>query len=217
MDKKVNVREIIRRLYTAFPEPKCELHFTTPFELLAATILSAQATDKKVNEITPSLFHTFPTIADYAHASPGEIDRYVNKVLFHNNKSKHIHLAALKIMNEYDGRVPDSMEKLLTLAGVARKTANVILGTVFNKAEGIVVDTHMIRLANKLGLTAHKDPVKIEQDLMKIVPRDKWIDFGHLITLHGRYQCPAKPHDCTECVLDDLCPEYSQWNKVRPL
>jgi endonuclease-3 len=209
MTQQEKVLEILKRLYVANPNPTVELTFTTPFELLAATILAAQATDKVVNTMTPALFAKYPTIADYAKADVTEIDALVKKVLFHNNKSKHIKASAEAIMERFGGQVPQTMAELLTLPGVARKTANVVLGDAFGKSEGIVVDTHMIRLSNKLGLTTNSDPVKIEQDLMKIVPMDKWRDFGHLLTLHGRYVCKAKPHSCENCPLGDLCPDFA--------
>ncbi len=202
--------EIMKRLYKATPHPKVELHYTTPFELLVATILSAQCTDKLVNTVTPALFKKYPTIQDYANATAEEIDQMVVKINFHANKAKNIVAAAKMIMSDYGGEVPDTMEKLDALPGVARKTANVILGSVFGKAEGIVIDTHGIRLSNKFGLTTHQDPVKIEQDLMKLIPRENWIDFGHLLTLHGRYVCTARPHTCEDCTLGDLCPEYAK-------
>ncbi|HLD24993.1 MAG TPA: endonuclease III, partial [Patescibacteria group bacterium] len=155
------------------------------------------------------LFAKYKTIKNYADAPVDDIDRMVAKINFHSNKSNNIVAAAQMIMERFDGSVPDTMEKLDALPGVARKTANVILGSIFGKAEGIVIDTHGIRLANKLGLTTSKDPVKIEQELMAIVPKDTWIDFGHLLTLHGRYQCTARPHSCDHCPLGDLCPEYT--------
>ncbi len=213
MTKKEKVLEIIKRLSKSTPHPKVELHYSTPFELLAATILSAQATDKLVNTVTPALFAKFKSIQDYADASAEDIDALVQKVNFHSNKAKNIQASAKMIMETYGGKMPDTMETLDALPGVARKTANVILGSVFGKAEGIVIDTHGIRLSNKLGLSSEKDPVKIERDLMEIVPKDKWIDFGHLLTLHGRYICTGRPHTCEDCPLDDLCPEYTTWSK----
>jgi len=209
MTKQEKALEIMRRLYIATPHPKVELHYSTPFELLVATILSAQCTDKLVNTVTPALFTKYPAIQDYANATPEEIDRMVVKINFHSNKAKNIVAAAKMIMTDYGGNIPDTMEKLDALPGVARKTANVILGSIFGKAEGIVIDTHGIRLSNKFGLTTQKDPVKIEQELMQLIPRDKWIDFGHLLTLHGRYVCTARPHTCEGCTLGDLCPEYA--------
>lgn len=210
MTKKDKALEIFKRLKKATPEPKVELNYTTPFELLVATILSAQATDKLINTVTPALFAKYITIQDYAKGIPEEIDTFLRKVNFHFTKTKNIHASAAMIMETYGGKVPDTMAELNALPGVARKTANVILGSVFNKAEGIVIDTHGIRLSKKLGLTLQKDPVKIEQDLMHLLPREMWIDFGHLLTLHGRYVCTARPHLCENCPLGDLCPEYSQ-------
>lgn len=209
MTREEKAREIMKRLYKDNPYPKVELHFKTPFELLVATILSAQCTDKLVNTVTPTLFKAFPTIQSYADATVSEIDSYVTKINFHSNKSKNIQASAKMIMDSFGGKVPDNMEDLDALPGVARKTANVILGSIFGKAEGIVIDTHGIRLSNKFGLTKEKDPVKIEQDLMKLIPKDKWVDFGHLLTLHGRYVCTARPHTCEGCCLGDLCPEFA--------
>ncbi len=209
MTKQEKAWEIYKRLKKAIPHPKVELHYSTPFELLAATILSAQCTDKLVNTVTPSLFAKYKTIKDYADAPLAEVDEVVKKINFHTNKAKNIIGAAHMIMENYGGKVPDTMEALDALPGVARKTANVILGSIFRKAEGIVIDTHGIRLSNKFGLTTEKDPVKIERDLMALLPKESWIDFGHLLTLHGRYQCTARPHTCEHCPLGDLCPEYS--------
>lgn len=200
--------EIMRRLYKTNPHPKVELHFTTPFELLVATILSAQCTDKLVNTVTPALFSKYPTIQSFADTAVQDIDAIITKINFHPNKAKNIQGAAKMIMTMYGGNVPQTMDQLDALPGVARKTANVVLGSAFGIASGIVIDTHGIRLSNKLGLTTQKDPVKIEKDLMKLIPKDKWIDFGHLLTLHGRYVCTARPHTCENCPLGDLCPEY---------
>ncbi len=212
MTKKEKALEILKRLSKAMPNPKVELDFKTPFQLLAATILAAQATDKKVNTLTPALFEKYPTIEDMSHASVDDVDKLVNQVLFHRNKAKNIVESARIIMEKHGGRVPQTMEELDALPGVARKTANVVLGSCFGIASGIVIDTHGIRLSNKLGLTTEKDPVKIERDLMELIPQDSWILFGHLLTLHGRYICIARPHSCEQCPLDDLCPEYDQWS-----
>lgn len=200
--------EIMKRLYKANPHPKVELHFNSPFELLAATILSAQCTDKLVNTVTPSLFAKFPTIQSFADASMEDIDSMITKINFHTNKSKNIQSSAKMIIEKYGGVVPQTMEELDALPGVARKTANVVLGSAFGIASGIVIDTHGIRLSNKLGLTNKTDPVKIEQELMKLIPNEHWIAFGQLLTLHGRYVCTARPHTCEHCPLGDLCPEY---------
>lgn len=207
MTKEEKVKEIIKRLGKVFPHPKSALTHSNPLELLVATILSAQATDKHINTVTPELFKKYKTAKDYAHAPLEEIDELVKRVNFHTNKAKSIQGAAKMIVEKYNGKVPETMAQLDALPGVARKTANVVLGDAFGKSEGITVDTHVIRLSQKLGLTTQKDPVKIEQDLMKIVPRNHWIDFPHLLTLFGREYCPARSHICTNCPLGDLCPD----------
>jgi len=207
MTEEEKVKEIISKLSKAYPHPKTALQFSSPHELLIATILSAQATDKLVNLVTPALFKKFKSIKAFANAAIEEIDEMVKKVNFHTNKSKSIKGAAQMIVDKFGGIVPDNMEDLDSLPGVARKTANVVLGNAFHKAEGIVVDTHVMRLSQKLGLTNQKDPVKIEQDLMKIVPKDKWIDFSHLLINFGREYCPARPHKCENCPLGNLCPD----------
>lgn len=208
MTKQEKALEILKRLSKAIPNPKVELDFNSPFELLVATILAAQCTDKLVNTVTPALFEKYPTIQSFAEATPEEIDSLITKITFHINKAKNIQGSAVMVMSTYHGVVPKTMEELDALPGVARKTANVVLGDAFGIAEGIVIDTHGIRLSNKLGLTTEKDPVKIERDLMALIPKDKWIEFGHLLTLHGRYTCTARPHTCENCPLGDLCPEY---------
>lgn len=201
--------EIYRRLKKAMPNPKIELNFTNPFELLVATILSAQCTDKLVNTVTPALFSAYPTPQAMAKASVSDIDSYITKINFNANKAKNIKAASEMLQTKYNGVMPRTMEKLDALPGVARKTANVILGSAFGIAEGIVIDTHGIRLSNRLGLTTQKDPVKIERELMRMLPKEHWIDFGHLLTLHGRHICTARPHTCENCPLGDLCPEYA--------
>ena len=200
--------EIYRRIHKSMPNPKVELLFTTPFELLVATILSAQCTDKLVNTVTPALFSKYPTIQSYCDATAEDIDTMITKINFHSNKAKNIQGSAKMIIEKYKGVLPQTMEELDALPGVARKTANVVLGSAFGITSGIVIDTHGIRLSNKFGLTTQKDPVKIEKDLMKLIPKEAWIDFGHLLTLHGRYVCTARPHTCENCPLGDLCPEY---------
>jgi|ERR1700722_10075690 len=200
-------KEIIKRLSKLYPNPHSALINENPWQLLVATILSAQATDKLVNTVTPALFQKYKTIQEVANAPVEDIDEMVKKVNFHSNKSKNIKAAAQMIMEKYHGEVPQTMEELDALPGVARKTANVVLGDAFHKSEGIVVDTHVIRLTNKLGLTDQKDPVKIEQDLMKIVPKDQWRFFGHYLTYFGREYCPARPHECDDCPLKELCPD----------
>ena len=210
MTKQEKVKEIIKRLSKVYPHPRTALHYSNPLELLVATILSAQATDKLVNQVTPVLFKKYKTARYYSQAKVQELDNDIRRVNFHFNKAKNIIAAAKIIDEEHDGKVPDTMEELDALPGVARKTANVVLGNAFGKAEGVVVDTHVMRLVQKLRLTKEKDPVKIEQDLMNIVPKDKWIDFSHLLILHGRDICPARPHSCVGCPLGDLCPDSKE-------
>jgi endonuclease III len=207
MTKEDKVKEIIKRLAVVYPHPKTALNYKTPLDLLIATILSAQATDKLVNTVTPALFNKYKTAKDYAEASVGEIDAMITKVNFHFNKAKNIKAAATIIAEKHHGKIPDTMEELDALPGVARKTANVVLGTIYKKTEGIVVDTHVMRLSQRLGLTDKKDPVKIEQDLMLIVPKERWIDFSHMLILYGREYCPARSHSCPNCPLKDLCPD----------
>lgn len=207
MNKEEKVKEIIKRLKKVYPHAKIELDFKTPMEILVATIMAAQTTDKLVNTLTPALFKKYPTIKAFADADVEDIRQMINKVSFAGNKAKNIKAAAQMIMEKYGGKVPDNMEDLDALPGVARKTANVVLGQAFHKAEGIVIDTHMIRMSNKLGLTDTKDPVKIEQDLMKIVPKEEWIDFAARLILHGRHFCTARPHSCENCPLGNLCPD----------
>lgn len=207
MTKEEKVKEIIKRLVKEWPHPKTALMHTNALELLVATMLSAQTTDKLVNTLTPALFKKYPTAKDYANANYDELDAMIAKVNFHRNKAKAIQAAAKIIDEKYGGRVPDNMEELDALPGVARKTANVVLGNAYGKAEGVVVDTHVMRLSVRLGLTTEKTPEKIELELMKIVPKDKWIDFSHLLINYGRAYCTARPHVCADCPLGDLCPD----------
>lgn len=205
MTKKEKVKQILERLYKIWPKPKSALDFTTPLELLVATILSAQTTDKLVNAVTPTLFKQFPTAKAYAQATPEEIDTFIAKVNFHRNKAKNIHATAIQLVQKYNGAVPKTMEELDSLPGVARKTANVVLGNAYNIASGIVVDTHIKRLSLQLGLTKETDPVKIESDLMEIVPKESWIDFSHLLINYGRTYSPARIHCKNTEILGDLC------------
>jgi endonuclease III len=207
MTKHEKAAEIIKRLTAVYPQPRTALNHSNPLELLIATMLSAQTTDKLVNTLTPALFSKYKTASDFVVAPLEEIDEMIKKVNFHRNKTKNIKEATKIIAEKYHGNVPDAMEELDALPGVARKTANVVLGNAFNKAEGIAVDTHVLRLARKWGLTKNTDPVKVEQDLMKIVPKDKWIDFSHLLINFGREYCPARPHVCKDCPLGEMCPD----------
>lgn len=207
MNRREKIRLILQRLYKIYPHPGSALNYKTPWELLVSTILSAQATDKLVNTIAPQLFQKFKTVKDFANASLQDINKEISKINFHNNKAKSIKGAAQKIIEEFNGKIPDNMADLDSLPGIARKTANVILGEAFGKNEGIAVDTHVIRLSKKLGLTSNTDPVKIERDLMEIVPKNKWTDFSNLLINHGRNICTARNHTCKNCPLLDLCPD----------
>jgi endonuclease-3 len=203
------IDEIIRLLHLEYPNACCELNHETPFELLVATILSAQCTDVRVNQVTPELFAKYPSPVDFAAADRTELEEAVRSTGFYRNKAKNIQEACTRIVHEYQGEVPANMEDLLTLAGVARKTANVVLGTAYGIADGIVVDTHVKRLSNLLGLTSNQDPKKIERDLLAIVPQSEWIDFSHLLIFHGRRVCIARRPACGDCVLNHLCPSAS--------
>lgn len=203
---EARIGEILRRLHQAHPDATCALEHRNPLELLVATVLSAQCTDERVNKVTPDLFARYPTAADFAGADRSELEEMVRSTGFFRNKAKNIQEACTRIVHEYGGDVPADMDELLTLPGVARKTANVVLGTAFGIADGVVVDTHVKRLSNRLGLTAQSDPEKIEKDLMALVPRDAWIDVSHLLIFHGRRVCTARKPDCVNCVLRTLCP-----------
>ncbi len=207
MTRENKAKEVIKRLKKFYLHPKTALKFSNSFELLIATILSAQTTDKTVNTVTPDLFKKYKTPTDFASASVDDIDQMIKRVNFHVNKSRSIKAASDMIVNTFAGKIPDNMKDLDSLPGVARKTANVVLGNAFGKAEGIVVDTHVMRLSGKLGLTKQKDPVRIEQDLMKIVPKNNWIDFSNLLINFGRDYCPARLHKCVDCPLGNLCPD----------
>jgi endonuclease III len=199
------VAELLKRLEKAYPDAKCALTHTNPFQLLVATILSAQCTDERVNMVTPGLFAKYPTPKDFAALRPEVLEAEIRSTGFYRNKTKSILGASQKIVKEFGGKVPKTMEQLLTLSGVARKTANVVLGTAYSVASGIVVDTHVLRISQRLDLTKEKTPEKIEQDLMKIIPQERWIDFGHEIIFHGRRCCTARKPNCPACPVEDLC------------
>ncbi len=203
--QKQRIEKILKTLDLLYPKATCALAHSNAWELLVATILSAQCTDKRVNEVTPGLFRKYPTVRDFAAVSPEELARDIRSTGFFNNKAKAITGAAKKILKDFNGQVPADMEKLLTVPGVARKTANVVLGTAYGIPSGIVVDTHVQRIARRLGLTQEKDPVKIERDLMALVPRDRWILFSHQMIHHGRTLCLARKPRCAECPLDPIC------------
>jgi endonuclease III len=200
------IGEIIRRLYARFPEAACALSHESPLQLLVATILSAQCTDARVNLVTKELFKKYRTAADYAAADPAVFEQEIRSTGFFRNKTKSVLGMARALEERFGGRVPDTMEELVPLPGVGRKTANVILGTAFGKNEGVVVDTHIARISRRLGLTKHDDPVKIERDLMALVPRSEWTRFGHTLIHHGRQICDARKPRCDECPVVDLCP-----------
>jgi endonuclease-3 len=199
------VDEILRRLDQMYPDAICALTHRNPWELLVATILSAQCTDKRVNEVTPGLFAKYPAPADFAAVRPEVLAQDIRSTGFFNNKAKSITGAARKIVTEFGGDPPRTIEELLTVPGVARKTANVVLGTAYGIAVGVVVDTHVTRIARRLDLTRESDPVKIERDLMKILPKEKWILFSHQLIHHGRALCTARNPRCAECRLETIC------------
>jgi endonuclease-3 len=188
-----------------FPSAVCALQHRNAWELLVATILSAQCTDERVNQVTPGLFRKYPTVRDFAAVKPEVLAQDIRSTGFFNNKAKSIVGAAQKILADFGGQVPQSMEEMLTIPGVARKTANVVLGTAYGIASGVVVDTHVQRIAQRLDLTSHNDPSKIEQDLMKAVPQEKWIVFSHQLIHFGRQVCQARKPKCPQCGLADLC------------
>jgi endonuclease III len=201
--KRVN--EILTRLDQHYPLATCALHHKSAWELLVATILSAQCTDVRVNMVTPVIFAKYPTIEAFAALDPEDLEPDIRSTGFFRNKSKSVVGAARKLLSEFGGQVPRTMDELLQIPGVARKTANVVLGTWFKIADGIVVDTHVQRISRRLELTKNNDPRKIEQDLMQVVPRDKWIVFAHQIILHGRALCIARKPKCADCPLENLC------------
>ncbi len=206
MDKKKRIMEIIKRLEREYGKPGTALKFNNPFELLVAVVLSAQCTDDRVNKITPVLFKRFPGPREMAEAGLEEVEELVRSCSFYRNKAKNIHAAAKMIVERFGGKVPDNMADLIKLPGVARKTANVVLYNAFGKNEGIAVDTHVKRLVKRLGICEEKDPVKIEKELMEIVPKDYWGPVTYLLIEHGRRVCKAKNPDCAHCVLRDICP-----------
>lgn len=206
MEKKRLVKEIIKRLLKEYPNPRVALNFSNPLELLVATILSAQTTDAHVNRVTEGLFKKYRTVKDYAEAPIEKLERDISSINFYRNKAKNIKASARMIIERFGSRVPDRMDDLLSLPGVARKTANIILSNAYGINEGIAVDTHVKRLARRLGLSENEDPVKIERDLMEITPKEDWGNLSHLLILHGRKICQAKKPDHKNCVLSDICP-----------
>lgn len=207
-DKKKRTAEIINRLKKAYPDAHCALEHSNPFELLVATILSAQCTDARVNMVTPNLFRKYRGPQDFVDVSQEELERDIRSTGFFRNKAKNIKAASRRLIEVYKGNIPRTMDEMLTLGGVARKTANVVLGNAFGIASGVVVDTHVSRLSQRLGLTKETTPEKIEKDLEKLVPKDDWIMFPHWMIFHGRQICIARKPKCRKCVLGDICPSY---------
>ena len=210
-DNPQRVAEVRRRLEATYPHAKCALVHRNPWQLLVATILSAQCTDTRVNIVTPELFRKYPTIHDFAAAHQEVLEQDIRSTGFFRNKTRAIIGCARKILSNFLGRVPETMDELLTLPGVARKTANVVLGVAFGRATGVVVDTHVHRIARRLDLTREHTAPKIEQDLMRLVPQQKWIDFSHQMIWHGRQLCLARRPRCAECPLDELCYAPDKW------
>jgi endonuclease-3 len=206
VEAKAPVEETIARLKSAYPDARTALDWKNPLELLVATILSAQTTDVRVNAVTPNLFARYPAAADYAEADPTELEEDIRPTGFFRNKAKSLRGMARALVEDHGGEVPRTMDDLVALPGVGRKTANVVLGNAFSIDEGVVVDTHVRRLSNRLGFTTQKDPEKIERDLMETVPKGDWTVFSHLLILHGRNVCKARKPACEDCGVNDLCP-----------
>ena len=201
-----HVQLIIQRLRQAYPHAHCELVYDTPLQLLVAVILSAQCTDVRVNKVTPALFARYKTAVDFAGADRAELEALIRSTGFFRQKARFIQECCHRLVHTYDSQIPDNMADLLTLTGVARKTANVVLGEIYGIAEGITVDTHIKRLSGRLGWTKASSPQKVEKDLMKIIPKESWIEIAHLLIFHGRRVCDARKPDCLNCTLNDICP-----------
>jgi len=204
MDPK-RVSAILAKLDEAYPAATCELKHENAFQLLISTILSAQCTDVRVNQVTQTLYQKYPNAEAFAHANPGELEQEIRPTGFFRNKTKSIMGASRELLENFGGQVPRTMEEILTLPGVARKTGNVVLGTAYGIASGVVVDTHVIRLSRRLDLTKHEEPKKIEEDLMRVIPKEKWIQFSHQLIWHGRRVCVARKPRCIDCNLESIC------------
>ncbi len=205
-EAKRRVAKIVKRLKAEYPKAECALIHRTPLELAIATLLSAQCTDARVNIVTSDLFQKYRSAADFARAPIGQLEKAVRSTGFFRNKARNIQACCRQLVDKHEGEVPRDMEALVGLPGIGRKTANVVLGTAFGLSTGVVVDTHVTRLSHRLGLTAHKDAVKIERDLMELLPRSEWIEFSHRMIHHGRKVCVARKPRCARCVLSDVCP-----------
>jgi endonuclease III len=214
---KERLQAIIQRFREVYPDAHCELDFETPFQLLVATILSAQCTDKRVNMVTRDLFQKYPRASGLAEVSQSELEQAIKSTGFYRNKAKNLRAMAKDLVEKYGGEVPRTMAELTQLAGVGRKTANVVLGNAFSVQEGIVVDTHVARLAKRFDVTAKDDPEKIEVDLMSLVPRAQWTIFSHWLIWHGRRRCYARNPDCLNCEIGPICPSYGKFAKAPRL
>jgi endonuclease-3 len=212
VEKKPRAAKISAALRRTYPGAHCELNFSNPLELLVATILSAQCTDKRVNLVTAELFKKYPIAEDFANAPLPEIEKAIKTTGFFRNKAKNIKACCAVLVEKFGGKVPRTMDELHALAGVGRKTANVVLGNAFGINVGVVVDTHVMRLSNRLGLTKQKDAVKIEQELMQLVPQKDWTLFSHWLIWHGRRRCAARKPDCANCEIQKLCPQIGVKN-----
>lgn len=210
-DIQARTNEIIKRLRKAYPDAHCALDHSNPFELLIATILSAQCTDERVNIVTATLFRKYRGPEDFLKVPPEELEKDIFSTGFYRNKARNIQAASKRLLEEFHGEMPRSMDEMLTLGGVARKTANVVLGNAFGIASGVVVDTHVSRLSQRLGLTENATPEKIEEDLMRLVPKKHWVMFPHWMIFHGRQICGARKPKCGECVLADICPSRQEY------
>ncbi|MGI8958143.1 MAG: endonuclease III [Chthoniobacterales bacterium] len=220
MTRSERARKLVEALPKIYPDAHCELDFKTPLQLLIATILSAQCTDKRVNLVTPALFKRYRSASAFSAAPPAELEKAIQSTGFFRNKTKSIRAATAAIEEKHGGQVPQTMAELHALPGVGRKTANVVLGNAFQKDEGVVVDTHVTRLSQRLGLTKQTDPEKIERDLMKLIPQKDWTDWSHWLIWHGRRRCFARKPDCHHCELLDLCPSgprFIRSGEARPL
>ena len=206
-EEKRHAAKVLRRLEKDYSDAECELVFKNPLQLLIATILSAQCTDKRVNIVTKDLFKKYKTAADYAAAPIGEIEKAVQTTGFYRNKAKNIKSCCTDLAEKHNGQVPQDLDELVLLAGVGRKTANVVLGTAFGIPSGVVVDTHVGRISRRLGLTDQTDPVKVERDLMEKLPKKRWIKYSHQLIHHGRKVCKARRAECDGCVMSDICPQ----------
>lgn len=205
---KTDIIKIVEILKDTYPDAKCSLDFTTPFEMLVAVILSAQCTDERVNKTTPALFSKYSTPEDFANMPLEELENFIHPCGFYKNKAKNIKATAQIIVDKYDGKVPETMEELMDLPGVGRKTANVVMLEAFDKPQGIAVDTHCKRISNKIGFSNEKEPEKIEQDLLKIIPKEYYKDMNHILIWHGRNTCVARNPKCEMCTINKYCKEY---------